>query len=176
MPPAQPAQDPKTPAAPAISASGAAAWAKVLVVLAVLLMGAGLAAPLLTGEPAGVGGARTLAMGDPVGADADGNKLPDFSPAVFRLGFSFFAAFCLAYAMRAFFRLAILFLGMTFLMLFGLQHAGLIEVKWGVMAAEYDGFAEWFKGQTQTFFGFVTGYLPSAGAAALGLLAGFRRR
>ncbi|MFZ4573148.1 MAG: FUN14 domain-containing protein [Phycisphaerales bacterium] len=174
MPPAVSEQSTNAVAAGAGAVGGGIlTTAKVLVVLAVLLMAAGIAAPVLVD---GGGGTRTLAMGAPVGADADGDKVPDLSPAVFRLGFSFFAAFCLAYAMRAFFRLAILFLGMCFLLLFGLQYAGLIEVKWGVIATEYDGLASWFSGQTRSFLGFVTGYLPSAGAAAAGLIAGFRRR
>lgn len=158
-------------AAPA--ATGLATWAKLFVVVSVLLMAAGIAAPLLSQSNTGP---RTLAMGNPMGADADGNSLPDYSPAIFRLGFSFFAAFAMAYALRAFFRLAIIFIGMAFLMLFGLQYAGLIEVKWGVMAREYDGIAAWLQGQTQTFFAFVTGYLPSAAAATAGFVAGFRRR
>jgi uncharacterized membrane protein (Fun14 family) len=170
---------PESLSAPANPVKSLTGWAKALIIVSVVLMAAGVAAPLVMGKPSspapGGIGIQSLGAGNPLGAQ-DAQGAPDFSPAIFRLGFSFFVAFTLAYALRAFFNIALIFIGMAFLLLFGLQYAGLIEVKWGVMEREYDGMSAWLQNQTKTFATFVTGYLPSAGAGAAGLVAGFRRR
>ena len=163
------------------SKGGIPFWAKGLVVLSGTLMVAGIAAPMLGlgGEgqphaPAG-GDVGTLAMSSAMSGEPTADGMPAWSPAVFRLGFSFFVAFAMAYAMRVFFKMAMVFVGFTFLLLFGLQYAELIEVKWGVMETRYDSISVWLQAQTQSFVAFVTGYLPSAAAASAGLIAGFRR-
>lgn len=150
-------------------------WGKALVVSAVLLMVVGIAAPWFGGIGGGSGG-QTLAMGSPIGGSGALEDLPDFSPAVFRLGFSFALAFAIAYAFRMFMRMVLIFAGLFALMLCGLQYAGLIEVKWGAMAAGYESAASWFSSQTESIMAFATGYLPSLGAGTLGLGAGFVRR
>jgi uncharacterized membrane protein (Fun14 family) len=150
-------------------------WGKVLIVFAVLLMVVGIAAPWFGGIGGGSGG-QTLAMGSPIGGAGALEDLPDFSPAVFRLGFSFAIAFAIAYAFRMFMRTVLIFAGLFALMLAGLEYAGLIEVKWGAMASGYESAASWFSAQTQSMMAFATGYLPSLGAGTLGLGAGFVRR
>ena len=99
----------------------------------------------------------------------------DWYPAVFRLGFSFFVGFCIAYALRAFFKVSLAAIGVILLALFGLQYAGVVQVDWSAMGRHYDGVVGWLAGQFSGFKNFVTGYLPSAASAGVGLFAGFRR-
>lgn len=99
-----------------------------------------------------------------------------WSPAIFRMGFGFFVGFAMAYAFRAFAKFAVVSLGVFFLLLFGLQYAGLIEVQWGAMADRYDGVKDWLGAQFEGFTAFITGALPSAGAALAGLGLGFMRK
>ena len=94
----------------------------------------------------------------------------------FRLGFSFFAGFCIAYALRAFLKLTLLAIGLVLLLLLGLQYAGVIEVDFSAMGEHYDTAVGWLRTQVTSFHQFVTGYLPSSATAGLGLFAGFRRR
>ena len=102
-------------------------------------------------------------------------SIEDWYPAIFRLGFSFFVGFCIAYALRAFFKVSLAAIGVILLALFGLQYAGVVQVDWSAMGRHYDGVVGWLAGQFSGFKNFVTGYLPSAASAGVGLFAGFRR-
>jgi uncharacterized membrane protein (Fun14 family) len=99
-----------------------------------------------------------------------------WSPAIFRMGFSFFVGFAMAYALRSFAKVTLVAAGVFFLLLFGMQYAGLVEVKWTAMADRYDSIQTWLRAQVAGFQAFVTGYLPSAGAALAGLGLGFIRK
>ncbi len=99
-----------------------------------------------------------------------------WSPAIFRMGFSFFVGFAMAFALRSFAKVTLFSAGIFFLLLFGLQYAGLVEVKWTAMADRYDSIQAWLKAQLGGFQAFVTGYLPSAGAGLAGLGLGFIRK
>jgi uncharacterized membrane protein (Fun14 family) len=90
-------------------------------------------------------------------------------------GFSFFVGFCIGYALRAFFKISAVALGVVFLAIFGLQQIGIVEVDWGTAGELYDAAIEKVSGELDSFRGFLTGSLPSAGLAAFGLYAGFRR-
>lgn len=165
---------------------------KLLVVVAVATMAAGVALPMVTDSASSPSAdsasvqtpADGLAMGlnptsDPTSDDQPAADDPSDSPwsgAIFRLGFSFFAGFAIAFALRMIFRTAVLFIGLFLLMLMGLQYAGIIEVKWALIEQQYDSIAAFLSAQTETFSTFVTGYLPSTGSAAAGLAAGFLRR
>jgi uncharacterized membrane protein (Fun14 family) len=167
-------------------------------VCSVLLMAAGLALPLAL-APRDTGGDNTAAVVDPSllapgfaategpagapsespvpageGTTADG--LRDWSPTIFRLGFSFFVGFAIGYAVRTFVKVSVLAIGAMLLLLFGLQYAGIIEVRWTVMEGHYDSIVAWLQGQTASFGDFITGYLPSTASAAFGLVVGFRKR
>jgi uncharacterized membrane protein (Fun14 family) len=99
----------------------------------------------------------------------------DWSPALFKLGFSFFAGFCIAAALRLFFKAAAAFIGLVLLATFALQYAGLIHINWSDVAQQGEGVLAWLKSQTATFRQFILGQLPSAGSAAAGLFVGWRR-
>lgn len=97
-------------------------------------------------------------------------------PQMFRLGFSFFVGFCIAYALRVFFKLAAFGAGMVLLLLFGLQYAGIISVDWSAMGGHYDTLIRWLGAQVGSMRAFITGYLPSTATASAGLIMGFRQR
>lgn len=116
--------------------------------------------------------------GDPPSAgepgSAEGREYDDLSPAVFRLGFSFFLGFAIAYALRAFVKVSLVAIGLFALLLFGMQYAGLVEVRWAAIGDRYDSAAAWFEGQFASFRAFVLGYLPSAAAALGGAALAFK--
>lgn len=157
-------------------------WVKAMLAGSVLCMAAGVVIPLVShtppAPPAGMSAmTNSLASGGSSAAESGGAGGAAFwSPAVFKLGFSFFVGFTVAYALRSFLKFALLSFGFMFLVLFGLQYAGLIEVKWALMERQYDGVSTWLGEQTRSFTAFVSGALPSAGAATTGLVAGFRRK
>jgi len=127
--------------------------------------------PGSTGEPA------TTPEGEPAGDLAVDETIDDpWSPAIFRMGFSFFVGFAMAFALRTFAKVTLFSAGIFFLLLFGLQYAGLVEVKWTAMADRYDTIQAWLRAQLGGFQAFVTGYLPSAGAGLAGLGLGFMRK
>jgi len=113
---------------------------------------------------------------DPRGTPVTLEERDIVSPAVFRAGFSFFVGFAVAFALRQFVKFSIVALGLFFLAMFGLQYAGLIEVKWAVMEDRYHAAGGWLGGQVESFKAFLTGYLPSAALATAGLAAGFTRK
>jgi uncharacterized membrane protein (Fun14 family) len=99
----------------------------------------------------------------------------DWSPLFIKGGFSFFVGFCIGYALRAFFKISAVALGLVFLVIFGLEYTGLIEVDWQTASGWYDAALEKVSTEFESVKGFVTGSLPSAGLAVVGLYAGFKR-
>jgi len=98
-----------------------------------------------------------------------------WSPALFKLGFSFFMGFAIAFAVRSFVRISLVAIGMMALLLFGLEYIGLVRVEWQVMGDRWDDVVAWLEPQVTSFHGFIAGQLPSAGAAIAGLATGWRR-
>ena len=126
--------------------------------------------------PTGASGSpESAASSDPSGS-SDGSVWEEWSPTVFRLGFSFFVGFAMAYALRAFLRVTITSIGMALVLLFGLQYAQIIDVRWALLEGHYDSVMSWLSGQVAGFKAFVQGYLPSAASGGAGFLAGLRRR
>ena len=126
-----------------------------------------------TGTPAGT---SDQPLAEQPAAERQPTELEVWSPVMMRLGFSFFAAFCIAYALRIFFKVSVLVLGMAMLLLMGLQYSGLVQVDWSAMDGRYQSAARWLTDQFGSFRQFVTGQLPSASAAAAGLFAGLKRK
>lgn len=160
-------------------------WVWLLVVVSVGLMAAGLLLPMFAGgEPSGgtaargsvpVAGLSGEASVSGVADDAR-DTLRDWSPAIFRLGFSFFAGFAVAAALRVAFKFAVMVAGFVILAVLGLQYAGMVNVNWNSISDQYDGVAAYLSGQFKSFSTFAQGVLPSASAAAVGLVAGWRRK
>ncbi|MGA2496330.1 MAG: FUN14 domain-containing protein, partial [Tepidisphaeraceae bacterium] len=98
-----------------------------------------------------------------------------WSPPIFRFGFSFFAGFCIAYALRTVLKVGLFVAGAVLIAVLALQYAGLMNVDWNSVAGNYDSVAAWLRGQCGSFKDFLTGHLPSAGSAMAGLVLGFLR-
>ena len=99
-----------------------------------------------------------------------------WSPTVFKLGFSFFVGFAVGYALRIFFRMTLLVIGIAMIAMFALQYAGLLTIDWAAMQGHYESVTGWLGGQFESMRSFMTGQLPSAALGATGLFVGFRRR
>ncbi|MFO1050953.1 MAG: FUN14 domain-containing protein [Planctomycetota bacterium] len=155
-------------------------WKKILVVGAGALLVCGLAMlPFELGgsdklstsqsgggamlQPAGTGGPEV------VGQD------PEMSPALLKLGFSFFAAFAAGLAIRSFLRIAMIFVGLQILALMGLSYLQWVTVHWETMSSAFDVFAKNVQQEAGSFRTFITGSLPQAGLATMGLFAGLKR-
>ncbi|MCB9841045.1 MAG: hypothetical protein H6809_05290 [Phycisphaeraceae bacterium] len=142
-------------------------------------LGDGLTSGFAPGGPAlpgTTGSTGSQTAGGEAGGEAEDRPIDLYSPAVFRLGFSFFAGFAMAYALRQFVKITIATLGVVLLGLFGLQYAGLIQVDWGLLEGKFDAAAAFLREQTESFTAFVRGYLPSSASAATGAFLGFRRK
>ncbi len=104
-----------------------------------------------------------------------GIAVGDWSTLFMKLGFSFVVGFAIAYAVSGFLKIALFVAGTAFLLLFGLQYIGLIEVNWQNMGGYYDNFIVWLQPHIGNFRDFISSNLPSSGSAAVGLVAGFKR-
>jgi len=98
------------------------------------------------------------------------------SPALLRGGISFFVAFCLAFALRAFLRIGAIFVGIWALSLFVLAYAGWVEVHWDKIDRQFIDWTSRLGDQFASFKAFITGSLPSTGLAGLGLFTGFKKK
>lgn len=170
------------------------AWRKLLAAVALVIGVAGLMLQGITyfsGAPANEGpGMSTQSLQPKTYLDGNGNILPanptgevpatgieigDWSALFMKLGFSFFVGFSIGYAVSAGLRLAIFTAGVIFLLLFGLQYAGLVSVNWHGMESWYDALIAWLKPHIGSFREFIASNLPASGLAATGLFVGFKR-
>jgi uncharacterized membrane protein (Fun14 family) len=159
-------------------------WKKVLLVVALLLVVAGVAMLFVeTGAPppaqggGGGGGAQTsLLPGQPAPSQLPGTAASEpASAGFFRLGFSFFAGFCIGFAVRKTLKLSAVFAGLLLLFLFLLAYAGLITVHWDAFDAMFQNLSQRVQRESENLRTFITGSLPAAGLAATGLVAGFKK-
>lgn len=187
---------PAAAAASKLVRAGVPMWAKALVASSIALMGVGLATPLVvphhdtaptstapSGNGANIPGVTGFTDGSnpqPAPAENPAQAKPTgiaaWSPTIFALGFSFFVGFAMAYALRMFLRLALIGAGFFFMLMFGLQYAGLVEVKWAAMESRYDSLTSHLNEDAHSVTDYITAYLPSAASASAGLIAGFWRR
>lgn len=92
------------------------------------------------------------------------------------MGFSFFAGFVIGFATRTFLKFVFFISGTILLLLFGLQYAEMIDVKWENFENVYDSLIAWISPKLGGLKGFITANLSSATMAGLGLFWGFRRK
>jgi len=125
-----------------------------------------------------LGGGQKLLPGTSSGSPAqstESDAAGDWSPFFIKGGFGFFVGFCIGYALRAFFKISAVAMGVFLLALFGLSYAGVVDVDWATIESYFESFVARLREEGQGFKSFITGSLPSAGLASLGLVAGFRR-
>lgn len=155
-------------------------WKQLLCAAAVLAMVTGAALMLMDTTPpppTGGGTGNAFVAGAPRTGSGTGSTTAaePASRGVFRLGFSFVAGFCIGYAVRAALKTAAIVAGLVLLLLFALSYGGVIEVHWQDIDALWNRFADAVAAESKQFQAFVTGSLPAAGLATLGLVAGFKK-
>lgn len=162
-----------------------------LLSVAVLSMLAGLVWWIADGQPKSVAetndpatrsaiSAASGLVGQPTSSNATEPAEPasgsSSAPLAFRMGFSFFMGFAVAFALRSVVKVAITVIGFAFLAAFGLHYSGLIDVSWDAVAGQFDSMQDWLLGQVESVRAFAKGVLPSATATTVGLFAGWRRK
>lgn len=118
----------------------------------------------------------TIILGDGSSPEPEPEAAPLWAPLLAKGGLSFFVAFCIGYALRTFIKGTMLVFGVVALAIFGLQKAGIVgAIDWEVAQGYWDDLTAGIGRQFESLKTFVTGSLPSAASAGVGLVAGFRR-
>jgi uncharacterized membrane protein (Fun14 family) len=112
---------------------------------------------------------------DPKAIENGPEALTPWSEAFFKFGFSFFVGFSVGYATRAFLKLVLFLIGGLAICLFLLSYFEFVEVKWQALDDAFTQFGGLFRGQFEKFRTFITGSLPNAALAGLGLFTGFKK-
>lgn len=99
----------------------------------------------------------------------------DLSTLFVKGGFGLFMGFAIGFAVRAFIKLATVIIGFYFITLIMLSYMGWIEIHWHIIEGQFDGLVSNLGAQFQSFKAFLTGSIPSGGAAATGLAMGLRK-
>jgi uncharacterized membrane protein (Fun14 family) len=97
-------------------------------------------------------------------------------PAAFRLGLSFAVGYFLAWGIRLFFKVTLLFFGALGLALILLTHYKLLGLDWDLVQTKAESSSRYLQGEAEHFKNFVMGYLPSAASGLAGTVFGFRHR
>ena len=96
------------------------------------------------------------------------------SSALFRLGFSYAGGFLIGWLFRKSLKLALLAAGAVTLVVAAGKYFGAFELDWTAIEAHTAQSLAWLKGELGAFKEFLTGYLPSAAIAFVGLFMGAR--
>ena len=161
-------------------------WKKILIGVATtfLVIGVCLQAFGGTGEigetaPGGSGApSNTLLTGEqqPGSADTADLGTRGWAPFFLKGGFSFLVAFIVGFTTRMWLKIAALILGSFCLGVFVLSYKEVLSVDWDTLATWWSSIADRVVSEVQGFKTFVTGSLPQAGMAVLGLVTGFKQR
>lgn len=162
-------------------------WKIACLALAVLAVLVGLGLRAAADEPAtrapGAGpGSSLVAPGAPGPAGGTGESQPAaeeglgaWSPLFVRGGFSFLVGFAVGFALRAMLKVTLVVLGLVFLALAGLSYAGIVPIDWTALGEGFESLRASLSDEARGFQSFLTSSLPSAAAAGVGLIAGFKR-
>ena len=115
-------------------------------------------------------------LADSTSSQARQTPLKPTSPAAFRLGVSYLGGFFLGWALRRFIKATLLLSGAVILLIALAKKLGWIDLDWASIEAHVRGSLAWLQGEAGSIKHFLTGYLPSAGAAGIGAFLGFRRK
>ncbi len=99
-----------------------------------------------------------------------------WSPALIKGGLSFFVGFCIGFALRTFFKISAVVIGLVFLSIFALAYFEVLDMKWEVLESYYDRAVAMLGEELSQFRTFIVGSLPSAAMAGLGLFTGFKKK
>lgn len=98
------------------------------------------------------------------------------SPAMARGGASFIGGFLLGWALRKTLMIALVITVSLAALIAILNTTGWIHLDWALIEADLSRTFDWVRGNAEGFTAVLTGYLPSAGAGAGGMLFGFRKK
>jgi uncharacterized membrane protein (Fun14 family) len=98
------------------------------------------------------------------------------APATFRFGASYVGGFFLGWTFRRFLKGTLLLSGAAIVLIAFGKKTGWVELDWVAMEGHVRHSLAWLQGEAGAFKQFLTGYLPSAGAAGVGAFLGFRRK
>ena len=102
--------------------------------------------------------------------------LGEWSPSLIKGGFGFFLGFCVGYALRTFFRIGAVVIGVALIVFLGLSYAGVLPpFDWAAIEGPFNRLAETFRQQASGFKTFLAGDLPSAGLSGLGVFTGIKK-
>ena len=104
-----------------------------------------------------------------------GRAIDSAAPATFRLGASFLGGFALAFLMKKFIKTTVIILGLAAVAFFLLRRQGVVTLPWDQIEENVSEGASWLQAQAGSIKDFLTGYLPSTGAAVFGGFVGFRK-
>lgn len=97
------------------------------------------------------------------------------APATFRFGASYVGGFFLGWTFRRFLKRTLLLSGAAIVLIALGKKLGWLELDGAAMEGHVRHSLAWLQGEAGAFKQFLTGYLPSAGAAGVGAFLGFRR-
>ncbi len=111
------------------------------------------------------------------GDTATGAKrlIDDSAPATFRLGLSFIVGYFLGFGLKKFVKTTILVAGAIATLAVVAERMGLFNIDWGAIQQKASDSLAWARGQAGALRSAITGYLPSAGAAGVGVFVGARK-
>lgn len=98
------------------------------------------------------------------------------SPAMARGGASFIGGFLIGWALRKTLMIALVITASLASLIAILNTTGWIHLDWTLIEADLSRTFDWVRGNAEGFKAVLTGYLPSAGAGAGGMLFGFRKK
>ena len=102
-------------------------------------------------------------------------SIEDWSPALIKGGFSFFAAFCIGLALRAFAKISLVVIGSVFLTISSLAYGGIIEIHWERIGSIFDNVTGALGAGAGGFKSFLHGSLPSGVMGGLGFITGLKK-
>ena len=103
-------------------------------------------------------------------------SLGEWSPSLVKGGFGFFLGFCVGYALRTFFRIGAVVVGLVLIVFLGLSYTGVLPpLDWSGLEGPFNRLAESIQAQASGFQAFLAGNLPSAGLSGLGVFTGIKK-
>lgn len=153
----------------------------VWVALGLMLLGGGLwikdrAQP---DSPSAAAPVASSQFSDPATTGAPSGRRHEMRPsasAIFRIGASYVGGFFLGWTFRRFLKLTLLLAGAAIVLIILGKKFGWFELDWATAQGHARHSLAWLQGEAGAFKEFVTGYLPSAGAAEVGAFLGFLRK
>jgi uncharacterized membrane protein (Fun14 family) len=120
-------------------------------------------------------GPKTSGEARPAG-QPQGTTVKPSSPALFRLGAGYLGGFFIGWTFRRFLKVSMLITGAVVAGIAALKATGIFDVDWSAVSGHVSASFAWLKGEAEGVKTFLTGYLPSAAAGAIGIFRGLLRR